>query len=54
MKAATLLFRKELGLLQEIERYYHGFADPESFAKHVAYLRLLFRKNGGSQGANSG
>ena len=54
MKAATLLFRKELGLLQEIERYYHGFADPESFAKHVAYLRLLFRKNGGSQGPTTG
>jgi SAM-dependent methyltransferase len=48
MKAAALLFRKELRLLREIESYYHGFADPEFFAMHVAYLRLLFRRNKGS------
>jgi SAM-dependent methyltransferase len=44
MKAAALLFRKELRHLREIERYYHGFADPEFFTKHISYLRLLFRK----------
>jgi MPBQ/MSBQ methyltransferase len=44
MKTAALLFRKELRHLREIERYYHGFADPEFFAKHISYLRLLFRK----------
>jgi hypothetical protein len=44
MKTAGLLFRKELRHLREIERYYHGFADPEFFAKHISYLRLLFRK----------
>ena len=44
MKTAALLFRKELRHLREIERYYHGFADPEFFTKHISYLRLLFRK----------
>jgi SAM-dependent methyltransferase len=47
MRAAALLFRKELGQLRKIESYYHGFTDPEFFAMHVAYLRLLFRRNGG-------
>jgi SAM-dependent methyltransferase len=47
MKAAALLFRKELGQLRQVESYYHGFSDPAFFAMHVAYLRLLFRKNGG-------
>jgi SAM-dependent methyltransferase len=46
VKVAAVLFRKELGKLKEIERYYDEFGDPDFFARHVSYLRILFRKNG--------
>lgn len=46
VKVAALLFRKELGKLKQIEQYYDEFGDPDFFAKHVSYLRILFRKSG--------
>ena len=40
---AGLLFRKELGQLRRIQRYYEEFSDSLFFSEHVSYLKLLFR-----------
>ncbi len=43
LRIAGLLFRKELGQLRRIQRYYEDFSNSIFFSEHVSYLKLLFR-----------
>ncbi len=43
LRIARLLFRKEMGQLRRIQRYYEDFSDSMFFSEHVSYLKLLFR-----------
>lgn len=52
MMLAGLLFRKELGQLRRIQRYYEEFSDSQFFSEHVSYLKLLFRHKEPGQRAN--
>ena len=49
---AGLLFRKELGQLRRIQRYYEEFSDSQFFSEHVSYLKLLFRHKEPGERAN--
>jgi len=52
LRIAGILFRKEMGQLRRIKRYYEDFSDSIFFSEHVSYLKLLFRLKGPGQKAN--